>query len=76
MFHDQIEAKQKDLQPWTSKINAKRAEVDVATSEREALAKKAKTAQDAIEEASNNLEQLQTDQKAKVTSKSALTTLV
>ncbi|KAF8210152.1 RecF/RecN/SMC protein [Mycena galopus ATCC 62051] len=66
VFHDQIEAKQKDLQPWTSKINAKKAEVTVATSEREALAKKAKAAQDALEEATNNLEQLQTDQKAKL----------
>ncbi|KAJ7262256.1 RecF/RecN/SMC [Mycena haematopus] len=66
VFHDQIEAKQKDLQPWTSKINAKKAEVAVATSEREALAKKAKAAQDAIEEASNNLEQLRADQTTKL----------
>jgi len=68
VFHDQIEAKQKDLQPWTTKINAKKAEVDVATSEREALGKKAKAVQDAAEEASVKLEQLQVDQKAKVTS--------
>ncbi|KAJ7045435.1 hypothetical protein C8F04DRAFT_1173499 [Mycena alexandri] len=66
VFHDQIEAKQKDLQPWTTKINAKKAEVDVAKSEREALAKKAKAVQDAAEDASNTLEQLQTDQKAKL----------
>ncbi|KAF7361982.1 Structural maintenance of chromosomes protein 4 [Mycena venus] len=66
VFHDQIEVKQKELQPWTGKINAKKAEVDVATSEREALAKKAKAAQDAIEEASNTLEHLQADQKTKL----------
>ncbi|KAJ7132829.1 RecF/RecN/SMC [Mycena crocata] len=66
VFHDQIEAKQKDLQPWTTKINAKKAEVDVATSEREALAKKAKAVQDAAEEASIKLEQLQVDQQAKL----------
>ncbi|KAJ7783053.1 RecF/RecN/SMC [Mycena metata] len=66
VFHDQIEAKQKDLQPWTTKINAKKAEVDVAKSEREALAKKAKAVQDAAEEASNTLEQLQTEQQAKL----------
>ncbi|KAJ7096401.1 RecF/RecN/SMC [Mycena epipterygia] len=69
VFHDQIEAKQKDLQPWTTKINAKKAEVDVATSEREALGKKAKAVQDAAEEAGVKLEQLQVDQEGKVTSK-------
>ncbi|KAJ7733746.1 RecF/RecN/SMC protein [Mycena maculata] len=66
VFHDQIEAKQKDLQPWTTRINAKKSEVDVATSEREALAKKAKAVQDAAEEASRNLEQLREDQQAKL----------
>ncbi|KAJ7680246.1 RecF/RecN/SMC [Mycena polygramma] len=66
VFHDQIEAKQKDLQPWTTKINAKKAEVDVATSERDALAKKAKAAQDATEEASSALQQLQADQETKL----------
>ncbi|KAJ7188350.1 RecF/RecN/SMC [Mycena filopes] len=66
VFHDQIEAKQKDLQPWTTKINAKKSEVDVAKSEREALAKKAKGVQDAAEDASNRLEQLQTEQKDKL----------
>ncbi|KAJ6475290.1 RecF/RecN/SMC [Mycena vitilis] len=66
VFHDQIEAKQKDLQPWTTKINAKKAEVDVATSERDALAKKAKAVQDATEEASSALQQLQADQETKL----------
>lgn len=40
-FHDQIEVKQKELQPWTAKINVKQAEIDVATSECDALAKRA-----------------------------------
>ena len=31
-FHDQIEVKQKELEPWTAKINSKQAEIDVATS--------------------------------------------
>ncbi|KAJ6499379.1 RecF/RecN/SMC [Mycena sanguinolenta] len=66
VFHDQIEAKQKDLQPWTSKINAKESEIVVATGERDALAKKAKAAQDALEEAANNLEQLRADQTNKL----------
>jgi len=38
-FHDQIEVKQKELQPWTAKINVKQAEIDVATSECDALVK-------------------------------------
>jgi structural maintenance of chromosome 4 len=29
--------KQKELQPWTAKINTKQAEVDVASRERDAL---------------------------------------
>ncbi|KAJ7072399.1 RecF/RecN/SMC [Mycena amicta] len=65
-FHDQIEVKQKELQPWTGKIDAKRAEIDVATSERDALAKKAKAIQDSIDQATVNLEQLETEQQAKL----------
>ncbi|KAJ7287614.1 RecF/RecN/SMC [Mycena rebaudengoi] len=66
IFHDQIEVKQKELQPWTAKINAKKAEVDIATSERDALAKKAKAVKDAAEEATNLLQTLQLEQQAKV----------
>ncbi|KAF7321342.1 SMC hinge domain-containing protein [Mycena kentingensis (nom. inval.)] len=65
VFHDQIEAKQKELQPWTNKIDAKKAEVDNATSERDALAKKAKAVKDAIDQATESLQQLETDQQGK-----------
>jgi mitochondrial fission protein ELM1 len=41
VFHGKIQDKQKELQPWTAQINTKQAEIDVATSERDALAKKA-----------------------------------
>jgi structural maintenance of chromosome 4 len=41
-FHDQIEVKRKELQPWTAKINTKQAEIDATSSERDALAKKAR----------------------------------
>ncbi|KAG0695739.1 hypothetical protein DFH29DRAFT_1029507 [Suillus ampliporus] len=41
VFHEQIKAKQKELQPWTAKINVKKAAIDVASPERDALAKKA-----------------------------------
>ena len=66
VFHDQIEVKQKELQPWTAQINSKRAEVDVATSERDALAKKAAVLKASSEEAEENLRTLQTDQQKNV----------
>ncbi|CDO73402.1 hypothetical protein BN946_scf185013.g36 [Trametes cinnabarina] len=65
VFHDQIEVKQKELQPWAAKIDAKQAEVDVATSERDALKKKAEAAQEAREKAEAELEQLRDDHRAK-----------
>ncbi|KAF8899368.1 hypothetical protein BD779DRAFT_1607830 [Infundibulicybe gibba] len=61
VFHDQIEVKQKELQPWTAKINKKQAEVDVASSERDALAKKAAAIGESSREASETLTQLQSD---------------
>jgi structural maintenance of chromosome 4 len=66
VFHDQIEVKQKELQPWTAKINIKQAEVDVASSERDALAKKAEAVKQASKEAQDALEKLQADQETKV----------
>lgn len=66
VYHDQIEVKQRELQPWTAKINKKQAELDVAKSERDMLAKKAEAAKAALDEAKSSLEQLQEDQKAKV----------
>lgn len=67
VFHDQIEVKQKELQPWTAKINTKQAEVDVASSERDALAKKAEAVKQASKEAQEALERLQADRETKVT---------
>ncbi|EGO05390.1 hypothetical protein SERLA73DRAFT_101211 [Serpula lacrymans var. lacrymans S7.3] len=66
VFHNQIEVKQKELQPWTAKINAKQAEIDVATSERDALVKKADVMKEASKEAQQALEKLQSDQEAKL----------
>lgn len=65
VFHDKIEIKQKELQPWTAKINAKQAEIDLATNERDMLAKKAEAAKVASKEAQDQLEQLRADNKAK-----------
>ena len=66
VFHDQIQVKQKELQPWTAQINTKQAEIDVATSERDALAKKAQALQAANKEARETLEALQEDLQTKV----------
>ena len=66
MFHDQIEVKQKELQPWMKKINQKQAQINIAQSERDTLAKKAEAAKAASQEAKGALEQLQADQAAKV----------
>ena len=66
VFHDQIEQKQKELQPWRMKVNQKQAEIDVKTSERDMLVKKAETIKQASAEAHEALENLRNDQKTKV----------
>lgn len=66
VFHEQIEAKQKELQPWTAKINVKQAAIDVARSERDALAKKATGLKDAVTQAEGQLAELQVEQEGKV----------
>ena len=66
VFHDQIEVKQKELQPWTGQINAKQADVDVASSERDALVKKAEAVRQAGKDAQEALKKLQADQELKV----------
>jgi structural maintenance of chromosome 4 len=66
VFHDQIEIKQKELQPWTGKINSKQAEIDVASSERDALKRKADAVKDALKEAQGNLDELRKGLNEKV----------
>ncbi|KAI9566365.1 RecF/RecN/SMC [Boletus coccyginus] len=66
VFHDQIEVKQKELQPWINKVNAKKAGIGVATSERDALAKKAAGLKDAVKDAQDDFEQQQATQQAKL----------
>ncbi|KAG6830095.1 hypothetical protein H0H92_002268 [Tricholoma furcatifolium] len=65
-FHEQIEGKQRELQPWTNKINAKQAEINVASSERDALAKKAEALETARKEAQETLQGLTSDHTVKV----------
>ncbi|KAI6017477.1 RecF/RecN/SMC [Pisolithus marmoratus] len=68
VFHDQIEAKQKELAPWTAKINAKKAAIDVATSEREALLQKVTGLKDAVKDAEVDLETKQGNLEEKLNS--------
>ncbi|KAH8094744.1 RecF/RecN/SMC [Cristinia sonorae] len=65
VFHDKIEEKQKELQPWTAKINSKKTEIDIATSERDDLVKKAESVKASLQEAQGTLEQLEADQRTK-----------
>jgi len=65
-FHDQIEVKQKELQPWTIEINQKQAKIDLAKSERETLARKFEVVREAKEEAENTKNRLQGEKETKV----------
>lgn len=65
-FHDEIEVKQKELQPWTIKVNEKQATIDLAKSERETLARKFEAVREAKEEAENTTTRLQGEKGAKV----------
>ncbi|KAH7886361.1 RecF/RecN/SMC N terminal domain-containing protein [Phlebopus sp. FC_14] len=66
VFHDQIEVKQKELQPWTAKINAKKASIDVAASERDTLVKKAAGLKEAVKDAQADLVSKQALQEQKL----------
>ncbi|KAH9011787.1 SMCs flexible hinge [Lactarius pseudohatsudake] len=66
VFHDRIEQNQKELQPWKTKINQKQAEVNVKTSERDMLLKKAKAVKQVSAEAHEALETVKSDQRAKI----------
>ncbi|KAL1702733.1 RecF/RecN/SMC [Schizophyllum commune] len=64
-FTVEIEKRQKELAPWTEKINDKQAEINVATSERDALMKKAQDHEEALHAAEEHLKELRSDQKVK-----------
>ncbi|ODN78385.1 hypothetical protein L202_04024 [Cryptococcus amylolentus CBS 6039] len=58
VFTTQIEAKQRELQPWNDQIREKQGQIDVATSHRDGLAEKATSKQGALDEARENLKSL------------------
>jgi structural maintenance of chromosome 4 len=64
-FTTQIEAKQRELEPWTAKISEKQSAIDVAQSERDLLAQKATSAQIALEEAEQNIQAIKEGDQAK-----------
>ncbi|KAF9003737.1 RecF/RecN/SMC protein [Hymenopellis radicata] len=66
VFHDQITLKQQELAPWKERIDGKRSEIEVATSERDGLAKKAESVAEACKQAEENLQELKSDQQVKV----------
>lgn len=58
IYHDQIEAKQRELEPWTTQINEKQAALDISSGERKLLVTKVDTLKQALlgsEEAMSNL---------------------
>lgn len=65
-FHDQIEVKQKELQPWMAKVNEKQTTIDIAQGERDALVQKAVVIEKAEKEAEEVLANKRTDQQAKI----------
>ncbi|KAK4685041.1 structural maintenance of chromosome 4, partial [Tremellales sp. Uapishka_1] len=65
VFTTQIEAKQRELEPWTAKISEKQSAIDVATSERDLLVQKATGVQSALEEAEANLQGLKNGDQSK-----------
>ena len=54
------------MQPWTTKINAKKASIDVATSERDTLVKKAVDLKEAVKNAQDDLQTKQIAHEEKV----------
>ncbi|KLO17202.1 hypothetical protein SCHPADRAFT_937236 [Schizopora paradoxa] len=65
VFHDQIEVKQKELQPWKLKIDAKQAEIDVAANECQKLQQKAEAVANSRKDAQADLDQLEAEFKTK-----------
>lgn len=57
---------QRELQPWTNKINSKKQEIDIARGERDALEKKVETVQKELGEAEEYLTKVKAEQEEKV----------
>ncbi|KAG8797776.1 hypothetical protein FRC16_008533 [Serendipita sp. 398] len=64
-FTKQIEAKQKELQPWTAKIRQKEGEIKIAQNEQESLKKKVESIKNAGSEAKAAVDALKADKDSK-----------
>jgi chromosome segregation ATPase len=65
VFHDQIEAKQQALQPWTAQIDARETARNVAQGELEGLFRKSEAAEVASQEADERADALAAARQAK-----------
>ncbi|KZT43906.1 RecF/RecN/SMC protein, partial [Sistotremastrum suecicum HHB10207 ss-3] len=61
VFHDQIETKQKDLEPWTAKLNNIRSELNVAQGEHHMLSQKVAAIQASLSLAESTKEAASTE---------------
>ena len=66
IYHDEIEAKQKELAPWTAKVNKVQSVLDVAKGERDLLVGKARGLMQATQDAHEQLNNLNNLRAAKV----------
>jgi structural maintenance of chromosome 4 len=66
VFHDQIQKKQKELQPWKSKIDAAEAAIEIRAGERETLQDRADKRREALDEAQMTFDDLVREQEARV----------
>jgi len=64
-FTDQIEKKQKSLEPWTAKINEKQAAIALTQSELDLIREKESQSVKAVEEAQAKLQSLARDKTSK-----------
>ncbi|RXW12128.1 hypothetical protein EST38_g13726, partial [Candolleomyces aberdarensis] len=65
VFHDQIQKKQKELQPWKSKIDAAEAAIEIRAGERDTLKDRAEKRRGALNEAETTLADLVKEQGAR-----------
>lgn len=64
-FTKQIEAKQRELQPWSAKIRQKEGEINIAKNEQDSLKRKVEEARNAEAESKSTLDALRSEQQAK-----------
>ncbi|KAI9604507.1 hypothetical protein KEM48_000742 [Puccinia striiformis f. sp. tritici PST-130] len=65
VFADQIEVKQAELAPWAAQVTSKKAALDLATSERDLLLKKATDFSSALASAQETVTKIDEETKAK-----------